>query len=88
MNYQQYILDNLKDRVVCFLRDKDKVLFGEKLDGIGKGMLVGPSGKVELGESLTNALKREVREEINVDILEIENLATMQYFFLITPKWS
>lgn len=91
MNYQQYILQNqndLKDRVVCFLKDGNKFLFGEKLDGIGKGMLVGPGGKLEVGESLDEALAREVMEEISVEIIDFEKYATMQYFFPHKPNWS
>lgn len=37
-----------------------------------KGLLVFPSGKVEEGESIEEALIREMKEELNIDVLNYE----------------
>ena len=39
-----------------------------------KGLLVFPSGKVEEGESIEEALIREMKEELNIEVLEYEQI--------------
>lgn len=43
-----------------------KALFAQKLRGVGKGRWNGYGGKVESGESIESAMKREVEEESTV----------------------
>ena len=46
-----------------------------------KGLFVFPSGKVEEGETEKEALIREMKEELNIDVLECEEL------FCDVPQW-
>jgi len=47
----------------------DKILLGEKRKGeIGTGVLSGPGGKLELGETLQECLARETREELEIEL--------------------
>lgn len=46
-----------------------------------KGKFVVPGGHVELGETLEVALKREIKEETNLDIFDIEFLAFSEFIF-------
>jgi 8-oxo-dGTP diphosphatase len=46
-----------------------KLLLGEKKKGeIGTGMLCGPGGKLDLGETLPECLIRETREELSIEL--------------------
>ncbi len=57
----------MKVATLVHIRRGDKLLLGEKKKGeIGKGVIVGPGGKQEAGESLTGCLLREVREELGI----------------------
>lgn len=48
------------------------VLFVRRARNPGKGMLDLPGGFADYGESITDALRRELREELGVDIAEFE----------------
>ena len=51
---------------MCIIYDKEKeILFEKRTDN---GMWCVPGGALELGESLEEALKREVKEETSLDI--------------------
>ncbi len=54
--------------------DKDELLLTKQPQWGGKWLV--PGGKVEYGENMETALKREVKEEVN---LEIKNLKFFQY---------
>lgn len=68
---------------MCYLLDKkrSKVLIAMKKRGFGVGKLNGVGGKVEKGESIENALLRETREEVNVEIKEFEKVAVIDFYF-------
>jgi len=46
-----------------------------------KGKFVIPGGKVELGESLEQALRREVKEETNLDIYDLQFICWQEFIF-------
>jgi ADP-heptose:LPS heptosyltransferase/8-oxo-dGTP pyrophosphatase MutT (NUDIX family) len=52
-------------------QEKDKVLLIKRIDGIHGGKWAFPGGIVEDDESEEDALKREVMEEIHLDVLKI-----------------
>ena len=68
-----------KKVVVGIIIDNDKVFLLRH--NKCKGLLIFPSGKVEEGESVKEALIREMKEELNIDVLEYEEFA---YNF---PQW-
>ena len=72
-----------KIEVVVAVIEKDgRVLLQERPAG---GLLAGlwefPGGKVEPGESLTTALRREIREELGVEIGDIRRLTTVRHAY-------
>ena len=46
-----------------------------------KGKYVIPGGHIELGETIEQALKREIKEETNLDIYDIEFVMLQEFVF-------
>lgn len=73
--------------VTYILRDSGgstEVLLGEKLRGLGVGHIVGPGGKVEVGETPEEAAIREVQEEVGLRIesSDLSALGCIRYPFV------
>ncbi len=59
-----------------------------KKRGFGVNRWNGAGGKVEQGESVEEAAKREVREEIGVEIESLYKVAELSFFFPHNPAWD
>jgi nucleoside triphosphatase len=46
-----------------------------------KGKYVVPGGHIELGETIEQALKREIKEETNLDIFDIKFITLQEFVF-------
>ena len=66
---------------VIFNKTKDKFLIIKRKAGIHAGKWAFPGGIVEIGESLENALKREIKEEVGLEIEKITNQIS-EYIYL------
>ncbi len=68
--------------VVAVIEKDGRVLIQERPAG---GLLAGlwefPGGKVEAGEALTEALRREIREELGAEIEDIRRLTTVRHAY-------
>ncbi|MCL4373146.1 8-oxo-dGTP diphosphatase [Candidatus Parvarchaeota archaeon] len=88
-NLKHYIENyvNLRNVTLCYLFDKkaDRVLLAMKKRGFGAGKLNGVGGKVEKAESIEDALLRETREEINVNLKKFEKVAVINFYFKNNP---
>ncbi len=51
-----------RNTTLMILRDGDRILFGLKKRGFGKGKLVGVGGKVDANETVEEAAIRETEE--------------------------
>lgn len=67
----------MKVLTLCFLFRNDQILLGQKKRGFGQGKWNGFGGKLEKGESVEEAMLREVSEEIGVQILEFEKVGVV-----------
>ena len=65
--------------VAAVIRDGDRVLATQRGYGEFEGMWEFPGGKIEPGESHVVALKREIREELAVDVAVGERIYTVEY---------
>ena len=79
---------------LCFLlrtvNDEEQVLLGLKKTGVGTGKVVGIGGHVEPGESVVQAICREVAEEtsITVEAMDLIPAGTVEFVFPAKPAWD
>lgn len=71
----------LRPRTLTFLLRNTDVLLGLKKKGFGKNYLLGIGGKVENGETIEEAAKREVAEEIYVLLPELQKVGVLNFYF-------
>jgi 8-oxo-dGTP diphosphatase/2-hydroxy-dATP diphosphatase len=72
---------------LCLLLDprENRIFLGMKKKGLGAGRWNGFGGKVEMRESIENAVKREVLEESGVEVLRIEKMGQIDFEFAAKP---
>lgn len=66
---------------LCYMCESDRILLGMKKRGFGAGRWNGFGGKVEAGETIKDAARREVREEIGVLVRALRQLGTLEFVF-------
>lgn len=66
---------------LCLILKNDRVLLGMKKRGFGAGRWNGFGGKVEAGEAIEAAAKRETQEECGVIITEMEKVGIHEFEF-------
>lgn len=72
-----YILyQNNAAAVAVFIRHEGKIVLARRARDPKKGMLDTPGGFVDPFESLEDALHREVKEELNLELTEVKYLAS------------
>lgn len=67
--------------VAAIIKDGDKIFIAQRLKGEFAQMWEFPGGKVELGEDNETALKREIKEELNIDINIDSYLMKVEYSY-------
>ena len=65
--------------VAAIIEHKGKLLATQRGYGEFEGMWEFPGGKIELGETVEYALKREIQEELGIDITIDKFLCTTDY---------
>lgn len=75
----------VRSTLILMFKDKGKqILLGLKKRGFGKEKWNGFGGKIEQNETIKQAAVREVKEECNLDVKEIDlNLIGLQHFSMI-----
>ncbi|TAN58226.1 8-oxo-dGTP diphosphatase [Patescibacteria group bacterium] len=62
---------------LCVIQKDEQVLLGLKKRGFGAGRWNGFGGKVHGGETIEEAAKRELREEANIDVKNMEKVGIL-----------
>lgn len=70
---------------LCFIQDKGRVLLGMKKKGFGAGWWNGFGGKVEPGETVEEAARREVLEECGITAGELTQSGLLDFSFVHKP---
>lgn len=81
----------LRSAVVCYIREDDKVLLGVRKissTGLGVNRIAGIGGKFEEGENAQDALLREIREEVGLELIEFEEMGRVRFLFPFNTKWD
>ncbi|MBI4017398.1 MAG: 8-oxo-dGTP diphosphatase [Candidatus Aenigmarchaeota archaeon] len=82
----------MADRTLCLLvrgdGHKREILLGMKKRGFGQGKWNGFGGKVQDGEGIIDAAKREVLEEAGVRVDGLEKMAIIDFSFPYKPEWD
>jgi 8-oxo-dGTP diphosphatase len=83
----------MRTATICFLlrgTPPSDVLLGYKKRGFGAGKIVGVGGKVESGESIRVAARREVAEECGLAVAEpqLRAMGQITFRFSAKPAWN
>jgi 8-oxo-dGTP pyrophosphatase MutT (NUDIX family) len=87
-------LEPPKDTTLLFLVRRDEagavseICLAMKKRGFGIGKYNGVGGKVEPGESIENAARREAEEEIGVLVGELRQMAELEFRYAPRPDWD
>jgi ADP-ribose pyrophosphatase YjhB (NUDIX family) len=78
----------MHDATLCYLIQGNSILLGLKKRGFGEGRWNGYGGKPNPGESIEDAVIREVKEEMNVSLSKrhLEKVAVIDFYFTNAPK--
>jgi 8-oxo-dGTP diphosphatase/2-hydroxy-dATP diphosphatase len=66
---------------LCFIMQDNKMLLGMKKRGFGQGKWNGFGGKLQAGESVEDAVRREVMEEAGLNIITMEKKGFVRFEF-------
>jgi len=72
---------NKKILTLCIIHQHPKILLGMKKRGHGEGKWNGFGGKVEEGETIEEATRRETKEEAGIEISKINKLGVLEFIY-------
>ena len=78
----------MKQATLCLLIKDDRILLAMKKRGFGMGKWNGVGGKVKEGEEIVNAMIRETKEEIGIDVVNPEKFGIFHFVFPYKPEWD
>ncbi len=83
----------MRDATLLFLVKKSseevkEICLAMKKRGFGVGRWNGAGGKVNKEEEVEDATKRETKEEIGVDVEELEKVAKLSFYFPHKEEWN
>jgi 8-oxo-dGTP diphosphatase/2-hydroxy-dATP diphosphatase len=78
--------DMTKLLTLCIAHQDGKVLLGMKKRGFGQGRWNGFGGKVEAGETVEQAARREVQEEVGLSSLSLRKRGVLTFEFENDPE--
>jgi len=79
---------NLRQATLGFLIKDNQILLAMKKRGFGVGKWNGVGGKPDKNETIEETSKREVGEEIGVEVLSQEIVAILDFYFECEESWN
>ena len=67
--------------VLCFVRDRGRLLLIHKKTGLGAGKINAPGGRIDPGETAAEAAVRETREEVGVTPGRMRQVGELHFQF-------
>lgn len=77
---------NKKQLTLCIVHQHPRVLLGLKKRGFGAGRWNGFGGKVQAGETIEDAMRRELQEEAGIVVTSFDKLGTLEFEFQGNPE--
>lgn len=74
------------NQTLVFIQKDNRLLLGLKKKGFGEGRYNGFGGKVEEGETIEAAAKRELKEEINIEVDELTPVGDLVFYPVKYPE--
>jgi 8-oxo-dGTP diphosphatase/2-hydroxy-dATP diphosphatase len=76
----------VKTLTLCVVRNDTHILLGMKKRGFGEGRWNGFGGKVQLGETIEGAARRELQEECGLEAETLEKRGILTFEFATLPE--
>lgn len=70
---------------LCLIRKDDQILLGMKKRGFGEGRWNGFGGKVAQGETIEQAMHRELQEEVGLEVQDVTKIGMLEFTFENNP---
>ncbi|MEK9194510.1 MAG: 8-oxo-dGTP diphosphatase [Patescibacteria group bacterium] len=71
---------------LCLVHNHPQILLGMKKRGFGAGRWNGFGGKVEEGEEIHDAAKRELVEEAGIDVKDVRRVGVLDFSWVEKPE--
>ena len=81
-------MGNKKQLTLIIIQQDSRVLLGMKKRGLGAGKWNGFGGKLDPGETIEQAARRELQEEAGIEVNHLEKLGVIDFEFKGNPEIS
>lgn len=71
---------------LCIIYQHPQILLGLKKRGFGAGRWNGFGGKLASGETIEQAAKREIKEEADIEVTDLEEMGIIDFEFISNPE--
>lgn len=75
-----------KVQTLCIIQKDSQILLGMKKRGFGEGRWNGFGGKVQIGETVEDAVQREMKEESGIAVADIKKRGVLAFEFADNPE--
>jgi len=79
--------NRIRPLAICVFRHNDRILVAEGFDTVKQQTFYRPlGGGIEFGETSADTVRRELKEELNVEVGELYYLGTLENIFVFNGK--
>ena len=80
-------MPHIRPIAICVFQHQDKILVFEEYDFVKKQIFYRPlGGGIEFGETGAETIRREMMEEMNVEVTNLKYLGTLENIFVFNGK--